>query len=224
MLSLFTRPSRRPRTVRRNPARPVLRVEALETRANPSTTGAPTFVAVQTTWTDATDVVIKGTVADANPSSTFISATASGSVSVSYANSSGGFQVSLHTDGSSPVSIQAHDSQGLNSDVVTNSSGVSLLQVTPLNSLGLNNVQIVYENGGWHIRGTVTGGTAGQTVITIVSTIPGNDGTTSVVENADGSFDIGINMDAGSPGGTISITGKDTSTGNVSDTWDGFVS
>ena len=181
---------------------------------------APTFVAVQTRWTDANDVVITGTVADANPATTFISATSAGSVAMSYANAVGGFQVSLHIDGSSQVSIQAHDDQGLNSSVVTDSSGAPL--VAQYGTIGLTNVQIVYENGGWHIRGNVTGGTAGQTVINIVSTISGVNGQTSTVENADGSFDIGISIGPGS-GGTISITAKDNTVGSVSEEWEGVV-
>jgi hypothetical protein len=220
MMSFFSRPSRRPRNVRRNPARPALRVEALETRANPA---APSFVAVHTAWSDANDVVIAGTIADANPSTTFISATSNGAIAMSYANSVGGFQISLHIDGSSPVSIQAHDDQGLNSGVVTDNSGAPLTQMLGANTIGLTNVQIVYDNGGWHIRGTVTGGTPGQTVINIVSSINGVNGTTSVVENADGTFNIGISMAPGSTGGTISIRAADIETGAISDDWEGIV-
>jgi hypothetical protein len=177
---------------------------------------------VQTHWSDASDVVVTGTVTDANPSTTFVSVIAGGSVATAYANSVGGFSVSLHTDGTSAAAIQAHDSAGLNSNVVMDSSGMSGNQTTNYGTIGLTGVQIVQENGGWHIRGTVTGGSPGQTVITIVSTMPGNNGQTTVVENADGTFDIGINMTGGT-GGDISITARDPMTGDISPTWEGSV-
>jgi hypothetical protein len=210
MFGLFSRPVRRPRHIRRTSGRPVLRVEALEARANPDAN--PALANVASTWTSATSVVISGTVVDSSGSTTVLIGGAASGVVQTAAN--GSFTVSLNLIQAGTVLLAA---QPIQLDAATPITIVSAAQPT------LTNVTITQVDGVWHITGQVVGGTPGSTVINIISSIPSVNGQTQVVENADGTFDIGITLPAGTPGGTISIQAVDTSTDEASDVWTGLI-
>jgi hypothetical protein len=206
MLRLFSRPVGRPRNVRRPPARPVLRVETLETRANPS---APVLTVVHPTWSDPNDIVVTGTVSGDNTATTQVTVYSGGALASAYASSAGGFTVSLHTNAPGPDYIQAHNDQGQDSAVVmdtSNPAGVGTTAPT------IGNVTVTWSNGGWVISGTVTGGSPGSTIINVGGTGGNNGGT--VLQNGDGTFTIGITS---GPGGVVSITATNGDTGATSD-------
>jgi len=212
MLRLFSRPHRRPRNTRRLSARPVLRVEALETRANPS---APVLTIVHPTWSDANDIVVTGTVSDAHPGTTQVTVYSGGALASAYANDAGGFTVSLHTSTPGAAYIQAHNDQRQDSAVVmdtSNPGGATSSAPT------IGNVRVTQTDGGWVITGTVTGGSPGNTSISAGGT--GGNGNT-VLEGTDGSFSIGITING--PGGTITITATNADSGEASDPVDVIV-
>jgi hypothetical protein len=204
MRGFFSRPSRRPRSVRRTPVRPVLRVESLETRANPS---APALTVVHANWSDPNDVVVTGTVSDAHPGTTQVTVYSEGSLASAFASTAGGFMVSLHTDTPGPAYIQAHNDQGRDSAVVMDTSNPG---GTGESAPTIGNINITNSNGQWVITGTVTGGTPGATVITVGGAGSGQ----TVVDDPGGSFKIGISVNNG---GFISITATNIETGDSSD-------
>jgi hypothetical protein len=230
MFGLLSRPARRPRTVRR-PVRPALRVEALEARANPAALvltamTAPVLTHMAASWEGANHVTISGTVLDQDPAQAVIHVTGATQTDV-HADASGNFVVSLETNGTDPVYVQVQDAGNLLSGTTTIQQGVDLqatnLAAPTAEQPALRDVTITCEGGTWHIRGHVDGGSPLGTVIKIISSsIPGREGNTVEV-NPDGSFDIGINLDPNSPGGSISIIAIDGDTGNESGQWDGII-
>jgi hypothetical protein len=252
MFGLFTRPPRRPRKMRRSPARPALRVEALETRCNPSgsagsglsflaiasnlaqynsgslnaastTTAAPILINTSASWVDPYDVVIAGTVVDANPQGTVVYVAGSSTAAV-LPDQNGFFSTVLKTNGSGPVYLQAQDSAGMYSGAIAfNYSTNTVVMASNMATPVISGVTITLENGVWHIRGQVMNSTPIATVIQITTNIPGQDGRPTVVENADGTFDIGITLDPSSPGGSFSIVAVNEDTGAVSQAWNGYI-
>jgi hypothetical protein len=210
MFGLFSRPTRRPRKTRRPSLRPALRVEALEARANPDT--SPTLTAVTATWTNATQVVISGTVTDTtSPTTVLVGGAASTSVTTT---ATGTFTTTLNLDQSGGTILLAAQPT-----LITSPTPVTIIaQGQPV----LSNVKIQLIDGVWHITGQVVGGNPVGTVITIISSIPGVNGQTNVVDNADGTFDIGIYLPDGTPGGSISISLGDGN-GNTFDQWDSSI-
>ncbi len=212
MFGLFTRPTRRPRNTRRTSVRPVLRVEALEARANPDAN--PTLSNVTAVWTSATQVVISGTVNDASASTTPTTVLVGGATTAAVTtNPQGNFTVALTVAQPGTLLVAAEPTTAAATPVTVIAAG----QPT------LSNVTITQgDDGAWHIRGQVTGNNPIGTVITIISSIPSINGETNVVENPDGTFDIGIILPSGTPGGSISITLGDGD-GDVFDQWDGAI-
>ena len=222
MFGLFSRPTRRPRHIRRTPVRPALRVEALEARANPDAN--PTLSNVAAVWTSPTQVVITGTVIDASasamPSSTDTSGAAAPAVVIvgggaspttTTTNAQGNFTVTANVAPGGTVLVAA---QPITATAPTPVTVVAAGQPT------LSNVTITEEGGAWHIRGQVAGGDPIGLIITIISQDPTTNGQTNVVENPDGSFDITIQPTIS---GDISITLGDGD-GNIFDQHDfGFI-
>jgi hypothetical protein len=211
MFGLFSRPVRRPRTIHRTPARTMLRVEALEARAIPDAN--PALANVTATWTSPTQVVISGTVTDiSSPTTVLVGGAATGSAPTT---PQGTFTIALNLDQPGGQVLLA--AQPVQASAPTPVTIVAAGQPT------LNNVTITQEDGIWHIRGQVNGMTPGQNlVISIISSIPSVNGQTQVVDNADGTFDIGISLPTGSPGGSISLILGDGN-GNTFDEWDGSI-
>jgi hypothetical protein len=188
----------------------VLRIEALEARANPTAAGLGD---VTTTWTSPTQVVITGTVTDTSaPTTVLVGGAATAAVPTS---PTGNFSVALNLNQAGGAVVLAAQP--------AESNAQAPVTVVADGRPTLSNVTITQEDGVWHIRGQVVGGTPGATIIQIISTIPSVNGTTQVVENPDGSFDIGITLPEGSAGGSISIRAIDQTTGDESDLWSGFI-
>jgi hypothetical protein len=206
----FSRPSRRPHAARRSSTRSVLRVEALETRANPS---APMINVAQATWSDPNDIVITGTVTDANPAGTFLSLAGGGSLNTAYANSVGGFQIALHLNNTGPVSLVAHDSLGLNSSAMTFNTGVA--QSIQYGAPSIGNVQITWGGTGWVLTGSVSGMPGGESSGTVVQVTDPSGHTQTVMTNPDGSFSAGV----GSFGGTFTLKAINYQLSTESDTF-----
>jgi hypothetical protein len=210
MFGIFSRPTRRFHNTRRGTARTTLRVEALEARANPDST--PVLTAVTATWSDPTHVVISGTVTDdtATPTTVLVGGAATATITPT---ASGTFTTALVLNQPGTVLLAAPTGETI---------GTTPITVLNLGQPALANVTITQIDGTWHIRGTVTGGDPVGTVINIISTIPSINGQTSVVTNPDGSFDIGLNLPPGTPGGSISIILGDGD-GITFDNWAGFI-
>jgi hypothetical protein len=87
----------------------------------------------------------------------------------------------------------------------------------------LQNVTVTQtEDGVWHIRGHVDGASPVGTIVEVVNG-PGNSTGATTTVDADGNFDIGIVLDPGTPGGSISIDAVNQTTGNHSDPWSGLI-
>ena len=210
MIGLFSRPSRRPRIARRNPAFSALRLESLETRATPSAS----LAGVTATWSDPTHVVISGTVTDDSASTVLVGGAAAATTVT--ANANGDFTVALTL--TQPGTVLLAPQQG----TVTATDSKSPVTIVSKDQSIISNVKITYEDGAWHIRGRVDNGDPIGTIISIISSDPSINGQKTVVENPDGSFDIGIPMPQGNGGGSISIIATDPN-GNVIGEWDGFI-
>jgi hypothetical protein len=88
---------------------------------------------------------------------------------------------------------------------------------------GLSNVTISQsEDGTWHIKGHVDGGAPIGTIIQVVSG-PGNTAGSTATVDADGNFDLGVQLDPGTPGGAITINAINQTTGTTSDPWTGLI-
>jgi hypothetical protein len=228
MFGLFTRPSRhRPRNVRRIAARPALRVEALEARANPA---APVLTNLSATWSGANSVLITGQVQDDHQTAAIVHFTGAGTADV-HTDGRGNFMVALKTSGSGPVDIQAVDDVLAASPVgtaqygsapTTGSTGGTAVP-TSNGAPKITGVTITNTgNGWWHIHGTVDTNNPLGTIIKITSQVDGVDGTGTTL-NEDGSFDISFQLDPTTAGGAISIIAIDQSNGNTSNGWDGWI-
>jgi hypothetical protein len=210
MFGIFSRPNRPTRNTRRTTARTTLRVEALEARANPDST--PVLTAVTATWSDPTHVVISGTVTDdtATTSTVLVGGATTATITTT---TSGTFTTALVLNQPGTVLLAAPIAQ---------TTGITPITAVTEGQPTLSNVTITQIDGTWHIRGNVTGGDPVGTVIHIISSIPSINGQTSVVTNPDGSFDIGLNLPPGTPGGSISIV-LDDGDGVTFDNWAGFI-
>ncbi len=202
MFGLFSHPVRRPRTV----YPPRLRLETLEARANPA---APVLAYMNVHWSDANDVVVSGRVTDESPNTVILHVTGAYQDDFHVA-SDGTFLIALHTDSTAQLNVQAQDGEGLTSAVVTAANSTDVTVGDPGYNSGpvLKDVTVSLEGGIWHIRGRVDNTDAGAIVKIIDGTFPDRNGQTAPVEG-DGSFDIGITLDPGSPGGSISIIAQD---------------
>jgi hypothetical protein len=218
MYGLFSRPSRRMRFAPRCSTRPTLRVEALETRANPA---GPVFSNLAVTWSDATHVVVTGQVIDQNPTAVWVNG---GGQGAAFINAQGTFRIALTTDGTDPINVQAQDTQNQFSTDMVCQFGSNPVAATN-GQQAVSGVTISNENGVWHIKGQVTSGTPLDTLIKIISDNSNLNGQQQVVENPDGSFDIAISAngeDIG--GGNIGISLINSVTGETSGViWEGTI-
>jgi hypothetical protein len=209
MFGIFSRPNRPTRNTRRTTARTTLRVEALEARANPD--ASPILTGVTATWSDATHVVISGTVSDETAGATTVLVGGAASTSVT-TNPQGAFTAALTLNQPGTVLLA----------VPTTETGITPITIVTEGHATMSNVTITQTGGIWHIQGTVTGPDPVGTVITIITTIPGGNGQTTIVTNPDGSFDIGLTLPPGTSGGSISLILGDGD-GTTFDQWNGFI-
>lgn len=222
MFGLLPRPSRRPRKTGRTAARPALRVEALESRSNPSSYAPPVMSNMSATWSDPSNVVVTGMVLDAHPTATVIrvtSGTDGGGTVSTVANPKGQFTISIHTDGTDPIIVQAQDMVTcMYSGAMQYTYGVanpaySSTDGSPI----LANVQVTEIGNVWHITGQVLNSTPYMTYLQVSSSIP-DIGDESQIDNPNGTFDIGITLTDG-VGGDVSVTAVDGATGLSSIVW-----
>lgn len=219
MFGLLSRPSRRPLIVRRNPASSMLRVEALESRTNPSA-AAPVLANLSATWSNSTHVVVTGQVIDQNPSAVWVNG---GGKGAAFVDSQGSFRIAVTTDGIHPIQVQAEDTQTQFSADMLCAFGTAPVVVTATSPV-VDGVTISKDGNTWHIHGQLNGNTGLDTLISIIGSNPDLNGETVTI-NADGSFDIGITLNPGSPGGVIGIVAINGSTGETTDVlWEGSIS
>jgi hypothetical protein len=228
MFGLFTRPSRRrPRNVRRIAARPTLRVEALEARANPA---APVLTNLSASWSGTNSVMITGQVQDDHQTGAVVDFGGAVTAAV-HTDPKGNFMVALKTTGSGPVNIQAVDDVGVASPVgtvaygsspTTGATSTATATSTANGTSSFGGGTITNDgNGWWHIHGNVNTDNPLGTIIKISSSVTGVDGSTTAV-NSDGTFDISFQLNPDTPGGAISITAIDQTTGTTT-VWDGWI-
>jgi hypothetical protein len=225
----------------------VLRVEALETRSNPSVTTVPVMFNMQANWVDPTDVVITGRVWDAHPASTLIQV--SGGTGSTYADAKGGFTLTVHvgpataqassmmmatdtqsdtpTDGSSngpaSVIVQAEDTVNYAySGAMQYTYGTTNPQTQSNGGAPfIVNVSVTNDGGVWHIHGQILDSTPWMTYMSVSSTIPDCDGMTWQI-NADGTFDVGVTL-FDSVGGDVMVQAFDAQNGLSSNIWEGTI-
>jgi hypothetical protein len=216
MVRLVHRRLTRPRTVR-PAARTALRLESLETRANPS---APVLTGVSVDWSNPGVVAISGHVVDETPATTQVQV--GGAATGTFAtDGKGQFAIVLKTLGTGGLYIRALDAEGLTSNPISYLPGTQMLAVTAVENPTFGDISISHEQDGWHIRGHVDGGSIG-TIIKIINGPGDCAGQTGNVGD-DGSFDIVINLPSDGSGGGISIIAIDQDTGSQSDQWDGIL-
>ena len=217
MIGLFSRPSRRSRNVRRSSTGPVLRVEALETRANPA---GPVLSNLAATWSNPTHVVVTGQVVDQFPTAVWVNGGGQGAAFVS---NQGAFRIALTTNGIDPIHVQAEDTQTQFSANMLCTYGASSPVAVTGGSPVVSGVTITLIEGTWHIHGQLSGGTGLDTIIRIIGSTGGVSGE-QIVINDDGTFDIGITVGSGGFGGDISIVAVNPVTGGTSEVlWEGTI-